>query len=61
MLMYNLIEYRDYSERSGSLWQYYKYETILDAIADFRADNDNGASFKFKTKIVNKTGNGGNH
>ena len=39
MPMYNLIEHSDnYSETSGSLWQYYKDEPFLDnndAIADF--------------------------
>ena len=61
MLMYNLIEYRYYSERSGNYRYRYRYKPFLDAIADFRADNDNSASFKFKTKIVSKTGNDGNH
>ena len=61
MLMYNLLEYRDYSERSGNYRYRYRYEPFLDAIVDFRADNDNSASFKFKTKKVSKTGNDGNH
>ena len=51
MPMYNLIEYSDnYSETSGSLWQYYRDEPFLDvngAIADFLADNNNSASIKF--------------
>ena len=53
MPMYNLIEYSDsYSKTSGSLCQYYRDEPFLDdngAIADFPADNNNSASFKFKT------------
>ena len=53
MRMYNLIEYSDnYSNTSGSLWQYYKYDP-----------NDNLAnpkSFKFKVKITRKTPNNGN-
>ena len=42
--MHNLIEYTDnYSKTSGSLWQYYRYESFLDnngAIADFPVDNN---------------------
>ena len=42
--MHNLIEYTDnYSKTSGSLWQYYRYESLLDnngAIADFPVDNN---------------------
>ena len=53
MPMYNLIEYSDnYSETSGSLWQYYKDDP-----------NDNLAkakSFKSKVKITGKTPNNGN-
>ena len=53
MHMYNLIEYCDnYSKTAGSLCHYYRDEPILDkgAIADFPTDNNNSASFKFKTK-----------
>ena len=61
MLMYNLIEYSDnYSKTSGSLWHYYRDEPLLNAngaIADFPVDNNNSASFKFKTKIVGRIGN----
>ena len=50
---YNLIEYSDnYSETSGSLWQYYKYDPN-DNLA-------NSASFKSKVKITGKTPNNGN-
>ena len=62
MQMYNLIEYSGiYSKTSGSLCHYYRDEPFLHdgAIADFPADNDNSASFKFKTKIADKTGNDG--
>ena len=42
MPMYNLIEYSDnYSETSGSLWQYYRDEPFLgdnSTIADFPAE-----------------------
>ena len=63
MPMYNLIEYSDnYSKTSGSLWQYYRDEPILNdhgVIADFAADDNNSVSFKFKTKIAGRTGNNG--
>ena len=63
MPMYNLIECNDnYSKTSGSLWQYYRDEPYLDdngAIADFHADNNNSALFKFKTKTAGRTENDG--
>ena len=50
----NLIEYSDnYSETSGSLWQYYREEPFLNAnaaVADFPADDNNSALFQFKKK-----------
>ena len=49
MPMYNLIRYsNNYSETSGSLWQYYRDEPALTdagAIANFHAA-DNSDSFK---------------
>ena len=61
--MYNLIEYRDnYWKTSVSSWQYYRNGTFLNdngAIADFPVDNDDNASFKFKTKIAGRIGNNG--
>ena len=49
--MYNLIEYSDnYAKTTGSLGQYYRDEPFLNAngaIADFSADNNNRALFKF--------------
>ena len=63
MSMYNLIESSDnYSKTSRSLYQYYREEPFLDnngAIADFPADDNNSASFKFKTKIADRIGNNG--
>ena len=60
--MDNLIEYsNNYSETSGSLRQYYRYEPVLInayAIANFHAA-DNSASFKFKQKVTGVTGNNG--
>ena len=61
MPMYNLIEYSDnYSKTFGILWHYYRDEPSLNAngnIDDFPTDNNNSASFKFKTKITGKTEN----
>ena len=63
MPMYNLIEYGDdYLKTSGSLWQYYRDEPVLDNnnnIIDFPANNNNSISFNFKQEITGKTGNGG--
>ena len=63
MPMYNLIEYSDnYSKTSGSLWQYYRHEPFLDnngATADFPVDNNSSGSFKFETKVAEKTENDG--
>ena len=63
MPMYNLIEYsNNYSKTSRSLWHYYRDELFLNAngpIADFPADNNNSASFKFKTKIGSRIGDDG--
>ena len=51
--MYNLIEYSyNYSKASGSLWQYYRDEPVLnyaDAIANFHAANKS-VLFNFKQK-----------
>ena len=63
MPMYNLIEYRDaYLKTSGSLWQYYKDQPVLNAsgeIIDFPSNDNNSASFKFKQQITGQTRNGG--
>ena len=60
--MYDLIECSDnYSEISGSLWQYnWHVPTLNDngVIIDFPADNDS-ALFKFKQEITDETGNHG--
>ena len=61
--MNNLIEYFDnYSKTSRSLWQSYRDESFINydgAITDFPADNNNSASFKFKTKIAGRIGEDG--
>ena len=49
-----------YSKSSETLWQYYRYEPALDnngTNIDFLDNGNNSASFKFKTKIVGRTGN----
>ena len=53
MPMYNLIKYSgNYSKACGSLWQYYRDETVLinaDALDGFPC---NSASFEFKQMMV---------
>ena len=52
MPMYSLIKYSDnYSEKSGILWQYYKYEPSYNV--------EDCESFKSKLKITGKTPVGG--
>ena len=61
MPMYNLIQYSDnYSKTSRSLWQYYRDVAFLynGDIIDVPDDPDN-ASFKYKQKITDQTGNDG--
>ena len=54
--MYNLIEYsEDYSETSGSLWNFTRGE--IDNNAD--VTNNNSSSFKYKTSIIGNTENNG--
>ena len=63
MPMYNLIEYSDnYAKTTGSLWQYCKDIPARDANDDdivIFADGNTTDSFKFKSKITGRTGNGG--
>ena len=53
--MYNLTEYSDnYLKTSGSSWQFYRDEPIVNAdtdVIDF-PDDPNSASFKYKEKIT---------
>ena len=57
--MCNFIKYSDnYPKKLGTLWQYSRYKPFLGAdgaIADFIADNNNSALFKFKQKAIGKT------
>ena len=52
MPMYSIMEYSDnYSKTSGNSLHYYRDESFLNvnsAIADFPADDNNIARFKFK-------------
>ena len=54
MWMYNLIEYsNNFLETSGSLWQHYRDDPLLDNngnIADFTGVNDNSKFLKYKQK-----------
>ena len=58
--MYNLIEYSDnYSDTSGSLWQFERYEIEDDADLTLDADHilNNSSSFKYKPIfITNRNG-----
>ena len=58
MSMYNLIEYSDnYSDTSGSLWQF-RIDEIIDN-ADVTNDN-NASSFKYKANLIGNTENNAN-
>ena len=62
MPIYNLIEYSDnYSETSGSLWQYCKDIPAVNNNGDMVDFNGTNAtdSFNFKTKITGQTDNNG--
>ena len=49
MPMYNLIEYSDnYSDTSGSLWQFKKDEII----GNINLMNNNSSSFKYKSNLI---------
>ena len=55
--MYNLIEYSDnYSDTSGSLWNFKRDEIINNA--DVTNDN-NAPSFKYKASLIDNTGDDG--
>ena len=57
MPMYNLIEYSDnYSDTSGSLWNFKRDEIINNA--DVTNDN-NAPSFKYKANLIGNTENNG--
>ena len=57
MPMYKLIEYSDnYSETSGSLWNFKRDEIINNADV---TNDDNAPSFKYKANIIGDTENNG--
>ena len=60
MPMYNLIEYRDnYSDTSGSLWQFKRYEQPKENNVDiFNVSTDNSLSFKYKSNFIGTIPNG---
>ena len=52
----------NYSKTSGSLWQHYRDEPLLNsnvAIIDFPVNNNDNILVKLKTKKDGKAGNGG--
>ena len=61
MSTYSLKEYSDnFSKKSGILWQYCRYELVLDAnnaMTDFTVATYITHLFKIKEKITGKTGN----
>ena len=60
MPTYNLIEYSDnYSETSGSLWQYYRDELTLTDAGAVDIFPGNSASSKFKLKTIGEKGDDG--
>ena len=55
--MYNLLEYSDnYSDTSGSLWQFKRDEKTNNA--DVTNDN-NAPSFKYKASLIGNSGDDG--
>ena len=57
MPVYNLIEYSDnYSDTSGSLWQFKRDEIINNADV---TDDNNASSFKYKASIIGNAENNG--
>ena len=57
MPMYNLIEYSDnYSDTSGSLWNFKRDEIINNADV---TNDDNAPSFKYKANLIGNTENNG--
>ena len=58
--IYNLIEYtNNYSKTSVGLWQYYIDETVLADDGTPTSFAGNNASFKYKQKITDSTGDDG--
>ena len=57
MPMYNLIEYSDnYSDTSGSLWQFKRDEQPIDNNGAFiNITAENSSSFKYKSNLIGNT------
>ena len=57
MPMYNLLEYSDnYSDTSGSLWDFKRDEIINNADV---TNDDNAYSFKYKANLIDNIENNG--
>ena len=57
--MYNSIEYSDnYSDSSGSLWDFKRDEIIDNANV---TNDDNGPSFKYKASLIGNPETNGDH
>ena len=55
MPMYNLTEYTDnYSDSSGSLWQFKRDESPMNNGNPLNVDLDNSSSFKYKASLLGK-------
>ena len=53
MLMYNLIEYSDnYSDTSGSLWQFKRDEQKMNNGIPVNVSTDNSSSYKYKSSFI---------
>ena len=60
MPMYNLIEYSDnYSDSSGSLWQFKRDKQPKENNGDISDSSDNSSSFQYKSSFVGTIPNGG--
>ena len=57
MPMYNLIDYSDnYSDTSGSLWQFKRDEQSIDNNEAFiNLNAENSSSFKYKSNFIGNT------
>ena len=61
--MYNLIEYSDnYSDTSGSLWQFKRHESPMNYARDpINVAINNSSSFKYKSSILGEATTAANH
>ena len=61
--MYNLIEYSDnYSDTSGSLWQFKRHESPMNYVRDpINVAINNSSCFKYKSSILGEATTAVNH